>query len=91
MSKKIKKTSPSELTKFLVLLSKKLPRRQYDKGVNIISSLLTGVNFGYDAEGIDFRFHRDALDIFIIHSNEKEPQADVLPFKVIMGGKKNDV
>ena len=91
MSDKIKKTTPSELTKLLVLLSKKLSRRQYDKGVNVISSLLTGVNYGYDAEGIDFKFHRDALDIFLIHSNEKEPEADVLPFKIIKGGKINDV
>tara|TARA_A100001391_G_scaffold90043_2_gene59479 strand:+ start:614 stop:883 length:270 start_codon:yes stop_codon:yes gene_type:complete len=89
MSDKIKKTTPSELTKLLVLLSKKLSRRQYDKGVNVISSLLTGVNYGYDAEGIDINFHRDALDIFLIHSNEKEHKADVLPFKVLKGGKKN--
>ena len=91
MSKKIKRTIPSELTKLLVLLSKKLSRRQYDKSVNTISSLLTGVNYGYDAEGIDFNFHRDALDIFIIHSNDKEPKADVLPFKVLEGGKKSNV
>jgi|TARA_A100000171_G_C2078548_1_gene118447 hypothetical protein len=91
MSEKIKKSAPSELTKLLVLLSKKLSRKQYDKSVNIVSSLLTGVNYGYDAEGIDFKFHRDAYDIFLIHSNEKEPQAEVLPFKVLKGGKKNNV
>ncbi len=73
------------------MLSKKLSRRQYDKGVNVISSLLTGVNYGYDAEGIDFKFHRDALDIFLIHSDQQEPKADVLPFKVLEGGKKNNV
>ena len=89
MSKKIKKTIPSDLTKLLVLLSKKLPRKQYDKSVQIMSALLTGVNFGYDAEGIDFRFHRDAQDIFLIHSNEKEPVADVVPFKLLKGGKKD--
>ena len=91
MSKKRKRTIPSELTKLLVLLSKKLSRRQYDKSVNTISSLLTGDNYGYDAEGIDFNFHRDALDIFLIHSNDKEHKADVLPFKVLEGGKKNNV
>ena len=90
MSKQ-KKSTPSELTKLLVLLSKKLSRRQYDKAINVVSSLLTGVNYGYDAEGIDFRFHHDALDIYIIHSNDKEPETNVLPFKVIKGGKKSDV
>ena len=89
MSKKIKKTIPSDLTKLLVLLSKKLSRKQYDKSVQIMSALLTGVNFGYDAAGIDFRFHRDAQDIFLIHSNEKEPVADVVPFKLLKGGKKD--
>ena len=88
MSKKIKKTIPNDLTKLLVLLSKKYLENSTIKSVNTISSLLAGVNYGYDAEGIDFNFHRDALDIFIIHSNDKEPKADVLPFKVLEGKKK---
>lgn len=87
--KKVKKLFPTELTKLLVLLSKKLSKRQYNQAVNVISSLLTGVNYGYDAEGIDFKFHHDSLDIYLLHSNEKEPKADILPFKVVEGGKKD--
>ena len=64
---KTKKSVPNDLTKLLVLLSKKLPRKQ----------------------GIDFRFHRDALDIYLLHSKEKEPIADVIPFKLLKGGKKD--
>lgn len=100
MSKKTTRTEkPTDLTKLLVLLSKRLSYNEYKRSLPTLAALLCGVPFGYEG-GISTNFLRDALDIYIIHAKEgfdenlkkqilKEQLNidNIIPFQVIRGGK----
>jgi hypothetical protein len=78
----------TELVKTLALLASKLDKKTYEKVVSTIFALLNGVQFGYTEMGP--RFINDAHDIYDLHSKgpkKKKIKNNVIPFKLIKGGK----
>ena len=61
-----KKDGITDLTKVLVHAAERFTPAQYNKLVEVIFSLMNGVQFGY--ENVDGKFIKDALDIRLYHS-----------------------
>lgn len=60
-----KKDGITDLTKVLVHAAERFTPAQYNKLVEVIFSLMNGVQFGYDS--VDGKFIKDALDIRLYH------------------------
>jgi phosphosulfolactate synthase (CoM biosynthesis protein A) len=94
---------PTELAKVLVLIAKHLPYKYYKRVIAVMGSLIAGLTFGYRSSGINTDFIRDAIDIYGLHKDEDiegdelrdeiktkiKRNDNVIPFKVIQGGKED--
>jgi|TARA_R100001086_G_scaffold228392_1_gene147852 hypothetical protein len=81
-----KKDGITELVRTLAFLAPKVDRKTYDKVVSLTFALLNGVQFGY--ADLATGFIKDANDIYEVHCNDfKKKKNNILPFKIIKGGK----
>jgi len=65
-----KKDGITDLTKLLVIASKKLNKSEYSKLTGVVFAMLHGVNYGYNE--MDQKFLNDAADIFVMNHDEKK-------------------
>jgi|TARA_B100001939_G_C16369268_1_gene375068 hypothetical protein len=65
-----KKDGITDLTKVLVNAAERFTPAQYNKLVEVIFSLMNGVQFGYDS--VDGKFIKDALDIRLFHHKKNK-------------------
>tara|TARA_R110002073_G_scaffold118827_1_gene258066 strand:+ start:545 stop:889 length:345 start_codon:yes stop_codon:yes gene_type:complete len=60
----------TDLTKLLIVASKKFSKKEYSKLTNVVFAMLHGVTYGYDQ--MDQRFLNDSMDIYEIHQDDTE-------------------
>ena len=85
-----KKDGITDLTKVLVLLARKFSKKDYDLITNTMFSLKMGINFGYKDE-FDPAMLNDALHIYKIHHNKKQPEAKIFKLKLVKSSKDTNV
>jgi len=82
-----KRDGITDLTKVLTQVAPHLKKTTYNKLTTVMFSMLHGVKFGY--EEMSDAFLQDSHDIYEFHSNRKNIKHinNVVPFKIIKGGK----
>jgi|TARA_Y100000004_G_C8775660_1_gene352687 hypothetical protein len=87
MYKKTTNKTTTELTRTQVLLAKKLDKKSYDKVTAVFWALLNGADYGVENPW-STQFLHTAEDLYFFHKGKQEKQPNnVIPFKVIKGGK----
>jgi len=88
MSKGKRTDGITELTKVLILLSRKLSKAEYNRVISTFYAVLNGVSYGYD-DPMSPKFLNDARDIRSLHVGQgiKEIKDNVVSFKLVKGGK----
>ena len=76
-----KKDGITDLTKVLVHAAERFTAAEYNKLVEVIFSLMNGVQFGYDS--VDGKFIKDALDIRLYHHKKIKKIKVIKKLKVI--------
>ena len=84
-----KKDGITDLTKVLVLLAQKFPKKEYDLITNVMFSLKLGVNYGYKTE-FDPAMLNDAIHIYKLHHNPKT-EAKIVKLKLVKSSKDTNV
>ena len=79
----------TDLTKVLVLLAQKFPKKEYDLITNVMFSLKLGVNYGYKTE-FDPAMLNDAIHIYKLHHNPKT-EAKIVKLKLVKSSKDTNV